>query len=393
MNALIDPKYIPAARQQLQADLIKRSTVGTYIYPLIWLAIMLPALMTLSRAGHLIEIIIMTTLVCSASLIRICCNKILRKNPEAILAFSAGVGLSAAVWGGISGYMLLQPAFAECQIPLLFATAGLCAGGITALAPLRNLAWLYLTFLCAPLFLAFQSGPVANANSIMLLLGVFIIGLTFLGLFLNKEYYQGLNTRLALQEKTEKLAELNTIDALTGMKNKRFFDCQLAYEFRRSIREAKPISVILLRQDNLTDIQTEYGDSIGEECVKEMARVIASLINRSMDIVARYDEQEFAIMLPHTALENARQLAERIRTKVEGMSIRYGEEEVCFTSSLGVACCIPSPGRSEMELLGSARQALNDAIQSGHNRIELSEDDSNVTSLLSHSMQKRSAVQ
>lgn len=378
MYKLVDPRYQDDVQKQIGQDLSNRSLLGTVVYVLIWAAIMLPSLSDLTDRGENLSLILCTSAVILVSMMRLCCVLYYRTQFKAEQAkapslwpLHLGVFLSGGVWGAISYFLITHPHFQDCAVALFVATAGLCAGGISSLAPSRNAVTLYLVMLIAPLSLALMQSDFPRAESIAWLFIIYVGGLYIVSGFHRKEYFSALNSKLKLTEQTEKLLQLNTTDSLTGLKNRRFFESQLAYEYKRAVREELPISIILLDLDHFKGINDKYGHLIGDECLKEMARSTACLIHRSVDIVARYGGEEFAVILPNTDQINALKMAEKIRQKIENMTIKYGEHSISFTASLGVACQIPENGSTEISLIHKADTALYRAKNKGRNRVEL----------------------
>lgn len=392
MHNLVEPRYQDDIQRQIGQDLSNRSLIGTIVYVLIWAAIMLPSLSDMTNRGENLALIICTSAVVLVSLLRLICvlyyRDLLKSDlPEApsFWPLHLGVFMSGGVWGGICYFLMTHPQFEDCSVALFIATAGLCAGGIASLAPSRNAVAIYLVMIVAPLAAALVQSPIPRAESIAWLFIIYVGGLYIISGFHRKEYFSALNSKLKLTEQTERLMQLNTIDSLTGLKNRRYFESQLAYEYKRAIREELPISIILLDLDHFKGINDQYGHLIGDECLKEMARSTACLINRSVDIVARYGGEEFAVILPNTDQANALKVAERIRHKIEQMTIRYGEYSIRFTASLGVATQIPEAGNSELALVQRADKALYRAKNNGRNRIEAAAKEiraSNVTPLV-----------
>ncbi|PIE43112.1 MAG: hypothetical protein CSA50_06900 [Gammaproteobacteria bacterium] len=378
MRKLVDPRYVSQAMAQLGSDLTKRSMIGAVVYLLVWVAVVLPSVTATADPSQKTVLILFTALVAAVSGVRFLCiygyrnyqKKNNRKTTSLPLwPLHAGVFLSGGLWGGISYYLLTTPAFADFSVPLFIATTGLCAAGVSSLAPCRECVIVYLILLLGPLVAALYSGNIPNAESITWLFLIYMPALYTVSSLHRKEYFTFLNAKFSLQEKSARLAELNTIDNSTGLKNHRFFENRLAYEFKRSIREETPISIILVDIDRFKLVNEKYGRQIGDESIKEMARSIACLFNRSVDIVARYDSDEFAILLPSTPYENAKYLAERVRKKIAGMVIKYQDADIKFTASIGVNCCIPDNGSSEVELLLQTEKALHRASAHGGNQI------------------------
>lgn len=131
-----------------------------------------------------------------------------------------------------------------------------------------------------------------------------------------------------------KLMELNMIDALTGIQNRRSLECHLKEEVDRHKRYIHPLSVILFDLDHFKTINDTYGHQCGDFILQSVAKLIGASI-RSEDILARYGGEEFCCVLPETPIEAARMIAERFRSKVAGQIFEFGSERISVTISLG----------------------------------------------------------
>ena len=160
-----------------------------------------------------------------------------------------------------------------------------------------------------------------------------------------------------------------TRDPLTGAWNRSAILDFLSRDFARAERESAPLAVVLADLDRLGDINDRYGQSAGDEVLKEAVRRMRSSI-RAYDAVGRYGGEEFLFVLPGSDGLTALYVAERIRESVASAAVDTPEGQIPMTVSLGVAAF--TPDRSDpIELLRSASAALAYAQSSGHNRCAL----------------------
>jgi diguanylate cyclase (GGDEF)-like protein len=178
-------------------------------------------------------------------------------------------------------------------------------------------------------------------------------------------------TARRLQEANATLELLSSMDGLTGVANRRRFDEVLEVEWRRAQRSSEPLSLILLDIDCFKPFNDAYGHQQGDDCLKAVARVLDSSVQRASDLVARYGGEEFAVVLPGVAAQPAFELAEMLRTRVAGLSIAHAQSTVAprVTLSAGVATRHPDLGGSTAELLAAADEALYSAKGAGRNRV------------------------
>lgn len=166
-----------------------------------------------------------------------------------------------------------------------------------------------------------------------------------------------------LFEKTQKQAQT---DGLTGMCNHRTFYETLETELRRSQRYGGHISIIMADIDNLKPINDNFGHRAGDLAIRQISRRIRACI-RQIDIAARYGGDEFAIILPNTALEDAVNVADRMVKMVSATPITWDHNKIDLSVSVGVGqyggdCC---PG----DVTRATDEAMYEAKQGGKNRV------------------------
>jgi diguanylate cyclase (GGDEF)-like protein/PAS domain S-box-containing protein len=167
-----------------------------------------------------------------------------------------------------------------------------------------------------------------------------------------------------------KLERLSLCDGLTGINNRRSLDEHLDREWRRSLRESLPLSLILLDIDYFKKFNDSYGHQEGDNCLITVAKEIEKLVLRPGDFVARYGGEEFAVVLPNTDETGAEYVAEVLRTEIRSLKIKNIKSKVdeFVTISLGVGTMIPKEYSDVSELIGKADSALYLAKQHGRNR-------------------------
>ena len=155
-------------------------------------------------------------------------------------------------------------------------------------------------------------------------------------------------------------------DELTGLANHGRFQELLGAEMEQVRRYHHPVGLIMLDIDNFKSINDTYGHQQGDVVLKRVARALADT-SREADYPARYGGEEMALILPHTDLEGAHAIAERIRTAIERLRIPRRDEEgvLRITASLGVAATTDG---SKDALIADADAALYDAKRRGKNR-------------------------
>jgi diguanylate cyclase (GGDEF)-like protein len=165
----------------------------------------------------------------------------------------------------------------------------------------------------------------------------------------------------------EEASRLSITDSLTGVWNRRHFDLRLDEELERSARFIEPFGLLLLDVDGFKPINDVYGHPAGDFVLVELARRLQE-VTRSVDVVARFGGEEFALILPRTPLDGAAFVAEKIRVAVAREPFDAPGRVIPVTVSVGVAA-YPDSGVDPATLLAAADEALYDAKASGKNRV------------------------
>ncbi len=167
------------------------------------------------------------------------------------------------------------------------------------------------------------------------------------------------------------MSRLTIIDELTEIHNRRYFDMVLEEEWKRSMREYTSISLLMIDIDFFKAFNDSFGHQKGDECLKQIARVIQAQVKRASDFCARYGGEEFVVVLPNTTAEHARLLSERIRRAVEDARIKAADDSVSLwvTVSVGVATTTAEFEQSSSILVKAADNCLYQSKNKGRNRV------------------------
>ena len=160
---------------------------------------------------------------------------------------------------------------------------------------------------------------------------------------------------------------LSVTDPLTELSNRRHFFDVAKFEFERTHRYKRTLSVMMVDIDHFKNINDTYGHAVGDLALREIATRIKNSV-RTVDIVARYGGEEFIVLMPETGLHEASQVAERVRRSVVDRPIEEDAVTVTATLSIGVAE-IDEKSKNVDQLIIYADQALYTAKAAGRNRV------------------------
>jgi diguanylate cyclase (GGDEF)-like protein len=167
------------------------------------------------------------------------------------------------------------------------------------------------------------------------------------------------------------LSILAATDSLTGLSNRRHFNETLGREWQRAMREKKPLALLMIDADHFKSYNDVHGHPAGDHMIKILGSALADSLNRGGDLGARYGGDEFAILLPNTSLDGAREVTSKIRKNFAGLCDNEGVKNLGL--SIGVGCVLPVKGMRAGELIQLADRALYRAKELGRNRTEASE--------------------
>jgi diguanylate cyclase (GGDEF)-like protein len=162
--------------------------------------------------------------------------------------------------------------------------------------------------------------------------------------------------------------QLATVDQLTHLYLRDFFQRKLAEEMARARRYATTFAVLVLDLDRFKEINDRLGHLAGDRFLQRVGEVIRQTM-RAADIPCRWGGEEFCILLPETDRDGARSIAERLRARIGDLATIAVGGALRTTVSIGVACHPADDGGEAATLLERADQALYAAKQEGRDRV------------------------
>ena len=172
-----------------------------------------------------------------------------------------------------------------------------------------------------------------------------------------------------LMAANSQLEILSTTDGLTGLANRRRFDRYWLEEWQRALRQATPLSVIMIDVDHFKLYNDLYGHAQGDVCLRRVAEVLQASVRRAGELAARYGGEEFVVVMPGVSRQQAYETALGILGGIRDAQIPHASSPVAttLTLSLGIATGVPDATDERWHLLKLADDALYAAKGEGRN--------------------------
>lgn len=175
------------------------------------------------------------------------------------------------------------------------------------------------------------------------------------------------NAFTELTRKNRQLEKMATLDQLTKLFNRRYFDLKLGEYSSLAIRFGQTLSCLMCDIDHFKKINDTYGHPIGDKVLQHVAVTLTDNI-RKTDVIARYGGEEFVVLLPNTSLNPAVDVAEKLRMAIEQTHASCENNEIHMTISIGI-----SSGSTAVDLgsalVKNADDSLYQAKRMGRNRV------------------------
>ena len=181
-----------------------------------------------------------------------------------------------------------------------------------------------------------------------------------------------LKTRnLQLQDARAQLSQQATIDELTGLRNRRGVNMVINDEMARLKRTQSSMAIMAIDVDHFKAYNDTYGHPAGDVVLQRLANVMLELTERAGEFAARMGGEEFVLFFPNVGVEDAEQLAEELRARIQGLQITHETSKTAeyVTVSIGVLCRSADWDVEFEDLLKAADEALYDSKTTGRNRV------------------------
>ena len=169
-------------------------------------------------------------------------------------------------------------------------------------------------------------------------------------------------------ERTAALHQLAITDPVTNIFNRRHLMILGNQALVQAQRYRHPLSALMIDIDHFKRVNDEHGHAVGDEALKKLADYMQTNL-RAVDILGRYGGEEFVILMPETNLETARQTAERLLIGIRALRFDAKNNQVGFTTSIGVAALDHADDPTIDTLIASADRAMYAAKEAGRDRV------------------------
>ncbi len=258
----------------------------------------------------------------------------------------------------------------------LLAWSALLLGGITF--GLKTMSYLPHTFLTE---YAMQIGAAAEVLLLSFAIAARFHKLRDANIRIQKEATATLEHKVAqrttdlhqamgqLKIANKKLESLNTLDELTGIHNRSYFNTRYKQLWESARRDKTDLSVLMIDIDHFKNTNDKHGHLTGDRVISVVADAISDTLYRSTDMLARYGGEEFVVVLPSTHQSGATAVAEKIRARVIDTKINIDDVSISITVSIGAATLTPDRNTRRLTLLANADKALYEAKNNGRNQV------------------------
>ena len=175
---------------------------------------------------------------------------------------------------------------------------------------------------------------------------------------------------IQLQESLERLEHMAATDPVTGLANRRRFSELLNRHYSEAVRYGFDLTCCMTDLDHYKEFNDTFGHQVGDDILVSTAEIICTSLRES-DTAARYGGDEFVLLLPHTSVDRALAVGQRIREELAAVGTSYGHIDSTLTLSIGVASLSQNSPASADELVSMADRALYAAKDNGKDQIVL----------------------
>ena len=278
--------------------------------------------------------------------------------------------VTTSIWGLVNALILRQAIFQVSHLVAIISTIAFSTAFAFTFASRLSNCVLVLLLLNLPGLLALSQGTLQQ-QPVFLCLSIYMVYLLMAAQRSHTDYHTSLNNELQLLRQRNTLEDLSRTDSLTQLGNRYQFNVLFQAMIANAQRQDSPLSLVLLDIDYFKHVNDQYGHATGDLCLQQFAELMRKIFRRDSDVPLRLGGEEFGVIMPGTALEQAGQLAEQFRASLAASPLQIDGQTIGITTSLGVASFNRELDHNGDGLYRRVDAALYQAKHDGRNRVQL----------------------
>lgn len=276
---------------------------------------------------------------------------------------------TAALWGGVLSWTMLDPHMAPGRTAALLCTIAFA----TAFAHNYSLRLgraafgIALIYAPAPILMPYTG----ESLSVMVTIGVYTVYLGLVMVRSYREYQAQLDLYDRVRTQRDEFETLSRVDPLTGLANRRYFSGALDHLLAGCRSRQQPLAMLVMDLDHFKYVNDEHGHDAGDICLARFADRMREVFTAPGVHLARLGGEEFGVLLPGLDARGAAEAAERMRASLELHPLQLREGPLSITVSIGVASLAPGSSAEGTDLYRAADRAMYQAKTDGRNRVRI----------------------
>lgn len=369
--------------QRAHVDLAARARGGTVIYLLVWL---ISAIWVGMFQSAPLFFAVNSAFFLATALMRVMHHRLLSRcsaaNTKKMYYWLVAILLLSAMhWGVLAAWVIFSGDYPLLYYPYILTLAAFGTGGAAVFSISRVVSIAYPLLIFTPtLLLLFIAG--GEENMMMLIFAIFtLVYVLNLSNLSRNDYWTAVVSQKVAEDQARVMEKLSVTDQLTRLNNRLYFENRFIEEWERCGRLNVPVAIFMIDLDHFKLINDTHGHAAGDACLARVASVLRAEMKRTIDTVARYGGEEFVVLISVTDIKALPILADKLVRAIANIDMRWNEERIALSCSVGLASTVPSRNMNKEKLLIAADKALYQAKRTGRNRFCIYDEPSRVSNI------------